>query len=321
MNALTAPQVKEIAARLDSHERCFIDPITGEVAFWLNFDSGDFDEKEYFSSIGGEEGKVEKARYKKALKTWKEIEPLDSREDYAVMEAFVESLSDSAVQDRLWKALRSSKPFAKFRYEIDNAGKFRQQWFDFQLQQNIIAVQAQLRMYKIEFEAVAKTTSQETSVDTEKPPIPSHIQVQRLGRNDAEALRALTFLFQEVFENETPPTASLSYLSKLLFSEMLVVYNVYCDNELAGGLTAYVLHCYRNQEKELFLYDIAVRQKYQRQGLGMKLLRALQNYAKKNGFRAVFVAADVEDQHALDFYRAAGGVASDVQHFTFQTSF
>jgi 5-formaminoimidazole-4-carboxamide-1-beta-D-ribofuranosyl 5'-monophosphate synthetase len=47
----------------------------------------------------------------------------------------------------------------------------------------------------------------------------------------------------------------------------------------------------------------------------------IQNYAKKNGFRAVFVAADVEDQHALDFYRAAGGVASDVKHFTFQTSF
>ncbi|MBL0015673.1 MAG: hypothetical protein IPP17_04360 [Bacteroidetes bacterium] len=40
-----------------------------------------------------------------------------------------------------------------------------------------------------------------------------------------KALRALTFLFQEVFETETP-TANLSYLSKLLFSEMLVVYNV-----------------------------------------------------------------------------------------------
>lgn len=317
MKALTAKQVQEIAEGIDSNQRCFIDPISGEVEFWLNFESGDFDEEEYFSGIGGEEAKVEKARYKKALKSWKEIEPFDSREDYAVMEAFTEFVNDTAVKDRLWKALRGNQPFLKFRREIDNAGKYRQQWFEFKLQQNIIAVQARLRLHEIDFEEVAKSAVQDEPIDPEKPLIPNRIQVQRLGRNHEEALRDLTFLFHEVFETETPPTASLSYLSKLLFSELLVVYNVYYDNELVGGLTAYVLHKYRDEEKELFIYDIAVKQQYQRLGLGMKLLRALQNYAKRNGFSEIFVAADVEDQHALDFYRAAGGKASEVVHFDF----
>jgi aminoglycoside 3-N-acetyltransferase I len=318
MNVLTAQQIKEIADRLDFHERCFVDPTSGEVEFGLNFESGDFDEKEFFSGIGGEEGKAAKARYKKVLKSWKEIEPMESREVFEMMEAFVAIVPEMAVKDRLFKALRGPKPFAKFRWEMDNAGKYRQQWFDFKLSQTILFIEKQLQLHKITFEAVAPSApAQDNTLATEQPWNDNLIQVQRLGRNHEEALRELTLLFQEVFESDTAPTASLSYLSQLLRSELLVVYNVYYDHQLVGGLTAYVLHHYRDEALELFIYDLAVRPEFQRRGLGKRLMRALQSYAKKNGFQEIFVAADVEDQHALDFYRAAGGRESDVKHFTF----
>jgi len=36
-----------------------------------------------------------------------------------------------------------------------------------------------------------------------------------------------------------------------------------------------------------------------------------------SGFTSVFVPADDEDQHALDFYRAVGGQAQSVTFFNF----
>ncbi|MBL0015674.1 MAG: GNAT family N-acetyltransferase [Bacteroidetes bacterium] len=87
-----------------------------------------------------------------------------------------------------------------------------------------------------------------------------------------------------------------------------------------GGWTHTLSYIVTAIRKGTFRYDVQSDRKYQRQGLGMKLLRALQNYAKKNGFRAV-LWLQMANQHALDFYRAADGIASDVKHFTFQTSF
>jgi aminoglycoside 3-N-acetyltransferase I len=86
---------------------------------------------------------------------------------------------------------------------------------------------------------------------------------------------------------------------------------------VVGGATAHTLPMTRFQGAELFLYDIAVRTDHQRRGIGRRLVEHLREAAAAEGIRDLFVPAENEDLHALDFYRALGGSPSAVTFFTF----
>ena len=68
---------------------------------------------------------------------------------------------------------------------------------------------------------------------------------------------------------------------------------------------------------EIFIYDIAVRADRQRQGVGRRLIGALREMAATQGIHDLFVPADDEDAHALEFYRALGATGSPVTFFAF----
>jgi aminoglycoside 3-N-acetyltransferase I len=89
------------------------------------------------------------------------------------------------------------------------------------------------------------------------------------------------------------------------------------DGELVGGMTAHSLPMTRAEASEIFIYDIAVRSDHRRKGVGRLLMMQLRREAASIGIEDVFVPADDDDLHALDFYRALGGVPSNVTIFTF----
>jgi len=68
---------------------------------------------------------------------------------------------------------------------------------------------------------------------------------------------------------------------------------------------------------EVFIYDVAVADEYQRRGVGRRLLGAISGEAKRLGASNVFVLADVVDTGALGFYRSLGGAPSSVTLFGF----
>lgn len=86
---------------------------------------------------------------------------------------------------------------------------------------------------------------------------------------------------------------------------------------VVGGLTAHALPMTRSRSTELFIYDLAVRSDRQRRGIGRALVEHLLTLARTAGIDTTFVPADDEDTHALEFYRAVGGVPSRVTFFTF----
>ena len=90
-----------------------------------------------------------------------------------------------------------------------------------------------------------------------------------------------------------------------------------CDGNVVGGLTAHTLPMTAFEGAEVFLYDIAVDADYRRRGFGRRLVAALRSEANRLGIRTVFVPADDEDTHALDFYTALGGTPSRVTLFEF----
>jgi aminoglycoside 3-N-acetyltransferase I len=142
------------------------------------------------------------------------------------------------------------------------------------------------------------------------------VTIRRLGlENVAEACR----LFQtiaSVFEEDSkrlPP----DYVKSLLGSPSFWAIGAFAGNEVLGGLTAHTLPMTRSADREVFLYDIAVREEWRRRGIGRRLVEFLREAAAAETINVMFVPADNEDLHALDFYRALGGEASPVTVFTF----
>lgn len=140
--------------------------------------------------------------------------------------------------------------------------------------------------------------------------------IQRLGEGDRDRAQALFTLMAGVFETETA-LLSDPYLDGLLEQDRFWALAAYFENRPVGGLTAHTLPLTRVAEHELFVYDIAVLPAYQRRGVGRRLVEELWVQARTAGIREIFVLADNEDLHALDFYRALGGHATPVTMFGF----
>ena len=107
------------------------------------------------------------------------------------------------------------------------------------------------------------------------------------------------------------------YLEELLGNEQFWAFAALIADEIVGGVTAHVLPMTRAEVEELLIYDIAVAKPHQRQGIGRRLVFAVQESAARAGIGNVFVPADNEDASALKFYRALGGTPASVTFFSF----
>ena len=150
------------------------------------------------------------------------------------------------------------------------------------------------------------------------------MHLKRLKAGDRELAKVLFNVMAEVFEEDSEELSdgyeelSNGYIDRLLGREDFWAIAAFADENIVGGLTAHTLPMTRAQYSEIFIYDIAVRSDHQRKGIGRGLVAELRAQAAGVGIRELFVPADNEDVHALDFYRALGGEAAPVTIFTFR---
>jgi aminoglycoside 3-N-acetyltransferase I len=140
--------------------------------------------------------------------------------------------------------------------------------------------------------------------------------VRRLTTADCALARELFLTMAGVFEVPAVPLSD-GYLGRLLASPDFRAFAAVDGDRVVGGLRAHVLPMTTSERSELFLYDIAVVPAQQRRGVGRALVAALRETAAAEGIDVVWVPADNEDTHALDFYRALGGEPAPVTIFTF----
>jgi aminoglycoside 3-N-acetyltransferase I len=143
-------------------------------------------------------------------------------------------------------------------------------------------------------------------------------KIKKLAKNDLPLFKELILLFHEVFDIKNTKGAEESYLNNLLKKPGFIACVVIRENKVIGGLTAYELPLYYGNYSEVYIYDMAVKQEFQRQGIGKKLIAELKQICKKNGIREMFVEAHEEDKHAVDFYKSTGGKAERVVHFNYK---
>ena len=124
MLALTTIQINEIAQEMDCGNRCYLNLKTGELIFTPDFDENIYADREYYEE-----------QLEELENNWgdyAEIEKPRSKDSFDIMVDFAEQLEEnSQLKDKLFNALNKKKPFSQFKFEIDNSGKYRQEWFDF----------------------------------------------------------------------------------------------------------------------------------------------------------------------------------------------
>ncbi len=141
--------------------------------------------------------------------------------------------------------------------------------------------------------------------------------IKLLRDTELDEFIELLHVFEEVFDLKKLPLPSREHLQKVMefpgFFSMVVAVE---DHKVIGGLTAYTFEQYHSTQPIAYIYDLAVLARHQRKGIGKSLINAFNEHCKSLGYQEVFVQAEKEDIHAVDFYRQTPITEEeDVAHF------
>jgi aminoglycoside 3-N-acetyltransferase I len=143
------------------------------------------------------------------------------------------------------------------------------------------------------------------------------IRYRKLDKNDIDAVRALLGVYVDVFKDQPMPD-DMAFLEKRLRDDHIWFFVASKDDEVIGGLTAYVLPSIYGDRGEVYIYDMAIAEAYQRLGVGSGLLDHFKEYCASAGIKEFYLQADTEDIHAREFYKKNGGIEEDVRHYDFR---
>ena len=133
---MTDEQINELADNLDSGLRCFVHKKKNKIVTTPDAINNADSDSEWWDEANDE--------IEDNFDSYVEIEKMDSHESFRLMEKFINTVDNVPLRDRLEEALRRPKPFAKFKFDIDNSGPYRQKWFDFKRLQMIEWVRGQV---------------------------------------------------------------------------------------------------------------------------------------------------------------------------------
>jgi aminoglycoside 3-N-acetyltransferase I len=140
---------------------------------------------------------------------------------------------------------------------------------------------------------------------------------KHLSPGDVPVLKGLLAVFGQAFaEPETYQGAvpSDAYLQALLAKPHFIALAALDGDDVVGGLAAYELEKFERARSEVYIYDLAVRERHRRRGVATGLIRELGRIAKTRGAYVMFVQADRGDAPAIRLYESLG-TREDVYHF------
>ena len=143
------------------------------------------------------------------------------------------------------------------------------------------------------------------------------IEYLQLKVNNLNDFIKLIKLYENVFEMEPFTYPSHDYLKKILKNENTIIMVAKYKEEIIAGLTAHQLASTYIEANEVYVYDLAVHQDFQRKGIGTKLIEELKKISCNKGDKEIFLQADIADKYAIEFYKKIGGVPENVVHFSF----
>ncbi|WP_407352937.1 AAC(3)-I family aminoglycoside N-acetyltransferase [Luteimonas sp. R10] len=142
-------------------------------------------------------------------------------------------------------------------------------------------------------------------------------EVCRLAPDDVGLMRSMLNMFGVAFDDVRTYSGNqpdAGYLAQLLANPGFVAIAALDRLEPVGGLAAYVLPKFEQARKEIYIYDLAVKQTHRRRGIATALINELKRIASAIGAYVIYVQADYGDDPAVALYTKLG-VREDVMHF------
>ena len=143
------------------------------------------------------------------------------------------------------------------------------------------------------------------------------VEYRKLAIGDESSFSKLVLLFNKEFESPDLNYVNDKNIRSLIAKPDFICFVAFIGDEVVGGLTGYELLMYDQEGSSMYLYDLAVDKNYQRRGIGSNLVGELVEYCRSKDIKDLFVQADVEDQHAVEFYNKIGGDDSETVQFSF----
>ncbi len=128
------------------------------------------------------------------------------------------------------------------------------------------------------------------------------MQIFRLKPGNEVMMQELSQLYKSVFEMQPAESASLAFCTQILNNKNNIFVVAKVEETIIGGLSAYILPSVHGHS-ECYVFDLAVAEHLQRKGTGTLLMKHLSEICRKEGIAGVFVNAENEDEHAIQFYK------------------
>jgi len=141
--------------------------------------------------------------------------------------------------------------------------------------------------------------------------------IKKLSKADLAFAKQLFIFFQEDDGNLRPSLASGKYLQQLIANKSYHIFAALDGENVIGGLTAYELPMYYGHTNEMFLYEIAVRPEYRRQGIATALIENLKALCDEKGIKVMFVGTEKSNLAAKELYLNTGGAMEIIPWFTY----
>jgi len=134
---ISTQQIENIAEELDCGMKVYINIDSMKMIATL-----DRDENFYIDDELTDEEKEIESNPEKYI----QIEKMDSRYSYKIMEQFKNSIDDIELKKKLELGLSLTKPFRNFKDIIDTEIEYRDKWFEFKKQKYIEYVKEQIEI-------------------------------------------------------------------------------------------------------------------------------------------------------------------------------
>jgi aminoglycoside 3-N-acetyltransferase I len=141
--------------------------------------------------------------------------------------------------------------------------------------------------------------------------------IHKLERGDVALFRATLAMMGKAFEQVdvyTEAQPSDAYINGLLTADAFIALVATDGDEVVGGIAAYELRKFERERSEIYIYDLAVDERYRRRGIATALIQKLREIARERGAYVIFVQADPPDDPAVALYTRLG-TREDVFHF------
>lgn len=147
-------------------------------------------------------------------------------------------------------------------------------------------------------------------------------EIITLGVEDQALMNGALNCFGAVFddyETYVSQRPSKEYLENLLSSDSFICLVAVSEAKVVGALASYELKKFEQQRSEIYIYDLAVDEKFRRRGIATALIEHLKPIGKERGAWVIYVQADYLDEPAVKLYSKLG-IWEEVLHFDIPVS-